>query len=353
VNILDSPVLWYALSVEAGLFVLLIIGLLAGGALADRRRVRDLRRLGEIQTALVQEEETPGGDSGLRQIVGSLPPRLQIRMLAELMPNLVGRRRAVLSLAVAGTDLAAHAYALCGSRLWWRRQRGLRLLAMLDGPTASLVRLFHDPSRRVRTQAVAWAAHHPTPEGIQALFDMVGDPRRAAQFLVKDALVRIGSPVVPHLVRFLTEETGERLRVGLEIAIALGDARTLQPALAAAVDSTAENRALVAALAGSLGGQDAVERLQAMLGDPDGGVRAASAAGLGAASHWPAAAHVAALLGDSEWVVRSQAAVALGAMGAPGMLMLRTAMSHPDRFARDAAHRVLDLLQAGSRRRAG
>jgi HEAT repeat protein len=332
---------------------ILLVVVIARGALRDRRAARDGRRLVELQAALVTADEPSGDGYRIEQAVAALPLRAQASLLAGLLPNLAGQQRAALLLAVAGTDLPTRAEGWCRSRFWRRRRQGVRLLALLDTGSGAAAQLLHDPHQRVRNQAVSWAARHPTADVIGALLEMVGRPRQAAPFLVKDALVRIGDPVVDPLIRFLTVERGARLRVGLEIATALADPRVLPAALAASADSSPDNRALAATLAGRMGGEDAVRRLRELLGDPDPAVRAAAAGGLGTCAHWPSAAQVASLLGDSAWLVRSEAAVALGAMGAPGILLLRRSLTDEDPFARDAAHRVLDLLHAGSQRSAG
>jgi HEAT repeat protein len=353
VRLSDPTPLWYVSAVEAALVLVLVLLVLTRGAMGDRRVSRDARRLDTVRAALGEAAGTPGAESLVREAVSALPLRLQVSVLTELLPNLAGRQRALLSMAAAGSDITVRAEAWCCSRLWWRRRQGVRLLALFGSGSTFPVRLLTDARRAVRAQAVAGVAAHPTPQGIEALLDMLGDPRQAAPFLVKDALVRIGPPVVPPLIRFLTVEDGPRRGTGLEVAIALADPRTVAAALAASTDRLPENRALAATLAGALGGEDAVERLREMLDDPHPDVRAASAAGLGACAHWPAAAQVAALLGDRAWTVRSGAALALGAMGAPGLLMLRRVKSAHDPFARDAAHRVLDLLENSAHRRSG
>jgi len=52
---------------------------------------------------------------------------------------------------------------------------------------------------------------------------------------------------------------------------------------------------------------------------------------------------VSLLLRDQAWVVRREAALALRAMGAPGTLLLRRALTSDDRFAADMAKQVLGL----------
>ncbi|MCW3016357.1 MAG: rane protein of unknown function, partial [Solirubrobacterales bacterium] len=79
------------------------------------------------------------------------------------------------------------------------------------------------------------------------------------------------------------------------------------------------------------------------LADADAGVRAAAARSLGAAGHWTAAGKLRRALGDPAWEVRRAAGLALRALGAPGEVLLRQALSDEDRFARDMARLVLEL----------
>ncbi|MBV9108435.1 MAG: HEAT repeat domain-containing protein, partial [Gemmatimonadetes bacterium] len=98
-----------------------------------------------------------------------------------------------------------------------------------------------------------------------------------------------------------------------------------------------------AALAGAIGGDALVRRVEGLLDDPDASVRAAAAAALGHLGHWPAATRLAAMLRDPAWVVRSQSALAMRRLGSPGQLLLRRALDDRDRFAADIARQVLDM----------
>jgi HEAT repeat protein len=93
----------------------------------------------------------------------------------------------------------------------------------------------------------------------------------------------------------------------------------------------------------AIGGAEAAAVLQRLLADPDPAARAAAAGGLGHLGHWPAAAALAAALRDPSWDVRRGAGLALSALGAPGELFLREALTDQDRFAADMARQILEL----------
>ena len=86
-----------------------------------------------------------------------------------------------------------------------------------------------------------------------------------------------------------------------------------------------------------------------LLVDDNSSVRAAAAESLGRMHHWQAASKLADGLRDPTWRVRRGAGLALRAIGAPGVLFLRRALSGDDQFAADMAQQVLDLPATASR----
>jgi HEAT repeat protein len=108
-------------------------------------------------------------------------------------------------------------------------------------------------------------------------------------------------------------------------------------------DPDPETRRQAARLLGALGGPGAVEGLVSLTVDQDADVRAAAARGLGVLERREAAPRLAGMLRDQSWGVRQAAGLALRALGAPGTIYLRRALSDHDRFARDMAQQILDL----------
>ena len=108
-------------------------------------------------------------------------------------------------------------------------------------------------------------------------------------------------------------------------------------------DPSAPVRARATAILGVLGGKEGVHALLHRLTDPEPEVRASAAHAVGELGHWPAAPVLADLLRDRAFPVRREAALALRRLGAPGMLLLRRALSDANGFASDMARQVLDL----------
>lgn len=106
-------------------------------------------------------------------------------------------------------------------------------------------------------------------------------------------------------------------------------------------------RAGSARVLGATGGETAPAVLWPLLADPVAEVRQAAVQALGRLRHWASAAQILPLLGDPTWPVRRETAIALLAMGAPGALILRTALGSPDRFAADMAAQALGAQEAG------
>lgn len=206
--------------------------------------------------------------------------------------------------------------------------------------------LFDDRHAEVRAQAAVWAADRSEPASIMGLLGLLADAEPLCRFSAQDALLRCGPPAVDPLAQKLATSHGVGLEAALEVAIGLADPCLLPAALALCREGQPRARALAAALAGSLGGAEAVSVLVGMLDDTDPGARAAAARSLSRLGQWQTAPAVALLLGDRHWMVRREAGEALRNLGGPGILLLRRALGDPDPFAQDMARHVLDVIEA-------
>ena len=319
------------------------VSALVGHALHARRRARrDRARFGVLHR-LVSLRLAEGTGRLSSALLRSMPFRLQVRLLHELAPSLAGAQRARLTELMTRVGITERAERWCGSRRWWRRLQGLRLLTELRAGAAIAPALLDDPRPEVRAQAIEWVTENPDPVLIGRMLCLLDDDRMKGLLPVKDGLVRIGRPCLVPLTHFLSDRRGSALRAGLEVAAVLADPMMLAPAITATRDADPRTRAVAADLTAALGGEDAVDRLAELLDDPHPDVRAAAVRGLGRLEYWPAAARAALLLRDPAWVVRSAAALTLRAFGATGLLLLRRALMDDDPFARDAARQVLDL----------
>ena len=341
----SQELLRLTLTIEGILLVIVLTAILSHAfwAVSGDRRLRQRMQIGR-DLVLASLGGTPGGpiDDDLVERLGRLGRRTQIRLLAELAPSLEGAQRATLRELATRLGLTARAERRCHSRLWWRRLYATRLLTLIDAGEDIMPALIHDPHQLVRTQVAEWAALHPDPAALAALAVLLDDQERIARFAVQDTLLRIGQPAVPVLVRALGTMGPLGIASGLLVAARLGDPDLLPLALSFADHPVPAVRAAAADALGGLGSDDAVAVLCRLLHDPAMDVRQAAARALGRLRHWASAAALLPLLGDPTWPVRRQSALALAAMGAPGSLVLRTALQGDDRFAADIAGQALD-----------
>lgn len=278
-----------------------------------------------------------------RSSLHALPPSVRIGLLAALGAALSGSGRDRLTALATDLGVSAWAERCCRSRRWWRRLRGVRVLTSVGGGDDVVPALLRDAHREVRAAAAAWSVDRPRPDSVARLLDLLGDPEPLVRFAAKNALLRIGRESVEGVADRISKANGRQLEELLEVAIGLAEPRLAAPAQRLVADRSPRVRALTARLIAAVGGARAVVAVEALLNDPDSEVRAAAVAGLGQLGHWPSGPAIAAALRDPAWDVRRQAALALRALGAPGLVLLRCALSDDDRYARDIARQVLDL----------
>lgn len=321
-----------------------VIAAMVGHAvwLAVRRRRLASRLVGVAADLAAAVQGKGVAQAGLTRL-DRLPTSEQIAAFDGIGANLAGVQRERLTQVAVRVGLIAKAERWCTSRRWGQRLRGARLLTLLEGGTAVVPSLLDDVRPEVRAQAALWAGAHPDPESIERLLAMLSDRDSLIRFTVQDSLMRVGRPAIEPLLRHLSAAQGAPTKDALELAAGIADVRFLMPALELCRAPEGPTRSGAATLAGSIGGSQATTVLMELLGDRDPGVRSAAAKALGTLGHWPAGGKLAACLSDSAWDVRQAAGIALRALGPAGVLLLRKALSDPDRFARDVARQVLDL----------
>jgi HEAT repeat protein len=329
------------LVVEAGFFLAGVLGLFACAAvrsLGHRRTDHGTRRARELAREAVLGD-SPAGPAGAA--LRELSHTHRRAVLMELAGS-VGALARVRELADE-SGVTARAERWCCSRRWWRRLRGLRVLARVGVEPAALRRFLDDPHPAVRAAAADAAAHPVPPDVVSRLLGMLDDRDRSCRFAALAALVRAGREAVGDIREYLAAEHVAQPEAGLAVATALAEPALLGPALrlSAAPETVVRRRA--AALLARIGGDTVTERLEGLLTDPDAGVRAEAVHGLGELGHWPAAAYLADALRDPAWDVRAAAALALHRLGPVGRVYLRRATGADDRFAADIARQILAM----------
>ena len=331
--------------------LLLSLAILFGHvAVAHRRESRWRVSVEKGRRALLEVVRTGRVTKPDETVLRELPVRHQIRLFTELVPSIAGQSREQLVKLAREIGLVPAAERMTQGRDWRARLHGVRLLSAVGGGEKVVPPLLDDPHPAVRTEAVEWAGNHPTPDLVERLVRLLPRTDRYGGFVVRDALLRIGPPVAVPLARYLERHNGRNALPALDVAAGVPDVRFAEPALRLCQDPLPHVRARAAALAGALGSEEAVGRLQALVADEDAEVRAAAAAALGRLGHWPSAALIAPLLRDRAWIVRSQSALALRSLGSPGQLYLRKGLGDEDPFAADISRQVLDLPDSSAQR---
>lgn len=274
------------------------------------------------------------------------PMGLRLELCVEFASAVSGQARDRLQALALQVGLISRAEAFCRSRRWTRRLRGARTLTMLHDigqSSDTLYLLLHDSHSAVRAQAIEWAAARATPDLVTILVERLADPSPLSRYISQDALRHAGMAAVEPVIRYLQTHRGAGLLAALAAAKGLALPALLPTVLALMSDPSAAVRARATAILGVLGGEEGVQALLHRLTDPEPEVRASAAHAVGELGHWPAAPVLADLLRDRAFPVRREAALALRRLGAPGMLLLRRALTDANGFASDMARQVLDL----------
>jgi HEAT repeat protein len=114
-------------------------------------------------------------------------------------------------------------------RRWW----AARSLALIDSPAAValLLPLLSDPDADLRACAIAALGARRAVEAVSALVAALADPSPYLSRLASDALIQIGPPAVPDLIRALQTSASQQTRIHAARALALLAAPESIPAL--------------------------------------------------------------------------------------------------------------------------
>ena len=351
---IQKYVLDFVIRVELGLLILAVGLLFAHGAwllIFGRRNARNivvgraalLSALDRLSPASAANGAMPPAEFPETATLRGLPKRLVATIFLEISRNVSGSGANALRDLASLVGLTRRARKMCRSRRWSHRLAGARILSQLKVQDAAMSSLLRDPQAPVRAQAVDWAASFPSADLIEAMLALLGDAEMLSRFAVQDALLRMGTPVIVPLARYLESHSGVAAEAGLKVATAMPNPVFLGSAMRFSADADPELRSLAARLLGAIAGESSAARLVELLDDENPGVQSEAASALGRMHHWPAASKLASLLGHSSWTVRHSAGMALRAIGGPGVLLLRRAMGGDDRYSADMAELVIGL----------
>lgn len=188
----------------------------------------------------------------------------------------------------------------------------------------------------------------PTPENVERIRSLVGDPDRDVRSTAIFALATLGEPDASELALAGLDDTDPFVRSTCAVLLADVEDPRVEAALGERLlgdeDSTVRWRAAESLTAH--GGPTALAALADGMSDPSREVRLASVSGIARLAPGEHVAMLARLVGeDPEWEIRVQAARGLGRAGDPGGRgALDGALDDPNEFVRSAAAFALTLL---------
>jgi HEAT repeats len=341
--VIDEGILVTAATVLFALAAVTLVVWLVHAAWSTLRE----RRAASLRPPALQALATAirDGDSGPAiATLGTLNRDARTGAVVDMAYTVAGEQRERLNALVRETGIWTRAIGWAVSGLWSRRLRAARLFALFgSGAEGRGEPLLDDPRPDVRAQASEWAGEYPTPGRTDRLVRMLTDRDPRCRFAAREALINSGRAAVPSIRERLEAKDGESLPDLLAVAAALAVPEFLPPGIELCGSPDPAIRAAAAALAGSIGGPDAVAALSDLLRDPAPRVRIAAVQGLGRLGHWQAAGTVAELLEDEGWMVRRAAALALDRMGPTGSLLLNRAAREGSPATADTVRYALGL----------
>lgn len=318
-----------------------VVGVLHDAAVRHRERSFE-RACGPLVDAVLGSEDAAAlAIPTLRR----LPRRALAQALVGLATDLGGDALPRLRRVSEATGVGRRIRRLAQGR--WRRRASAAQLQMLlpdDDPLRTALVL--DPHPVVRARAVEALGPEEALDASRRLFDLLGDDNPGVRLAAQLALLRCDARLVPHLIDHLAGEDSTGTLLGLEVAANLPDPRLGVVLLRHADDPDPNRRMLVATALGSTLSQtdEALAVLSELLDDPDSTVRANAAGAIGRLAALELAPRLAAKLSDPAWVVRREAGTSLARMAPVGTMLLRVHLADVDRFARDMARQILDIV---------
>jgi HEAT repeat protein len=329
----------------ASCFALACLYLLLG-AVHDARAARRTAQLtaGKATIAsLLGTGELVDEEHALDDLVG-LQRRAAVPLLRALAVDLDGEALGRLRAAAEATGLDHSIRRLARSRRWRRRLAAAQLAHLLRHGDPARIALLRDRRALVRAR-VAEGLSPPDAQAHGALLvSLLADTDHGVVFSAQQALLRGGGGVVDPLADALGRARFRGLTRALEVAASLPDPALAAPLTRLAGHTDGAVRALAARGLGNVGVRGALTVIGGLLDDTEPAVRAAAASAAGTMRAIELATSLGRALSDRDWEVRYRAAAALGELGAPGLLVLRRHLDDPDRYARDVARQMLDIV---------
>ncbi len=342
-----SLALLTAIAIAQTVFLASVLLLLAGGhwagALRTSRRALDREEATEITRRFL------AGGLRAEQAAAALD-ELRFVNLAAFLQGFAGQRTGDdwdrMVRLVRTTSWFARLRAGAGSRLWWRRLRAARCIAVLATAEDLLLvhRLIEDPRPSVRTAATRSLRRVPSPGVVSAILDVASTAEPVVRNFMLEVLADSRALALPIMLERLSASCDRlQLRALLDLCGLLGTPGLLPSVLAHVRAPALEVRIAATTALRGFPHPEAEAALVGQLRDESWQVRARAAASLGAIGAVGARHALARSLCDPNWWVRLRSAIALRMLGAPGIAVLEAMDPRVDAYAHDMACYVLRL----------
>lgn len=342
-----SLALLTAIAIAQTVFLASVLLLLAGGhwagALRTSRRALDREEATEITRRFL------AGGLRAEQAAAALD-ELRFVNLAAFLQGFAGQRTGddwdrIVRL-VRTTSWFGRLRAGAGSRLWWRRLRAARCIAVLATADDLLLvhRLIEDGRPSVRTAATGSMRRVPSPGVVSAILNVASTSQPVVRNFMLEVLADSRALALPIMLERLSAPCDRlQLRALLDLCGLLGTPGLLPSVLSHVEAPSLEVRIAAATALRGFPHPDAEAALVGLLEDESWQVRARAASSLGAIGAVGACHALARSLCDLNWWVRLRSAIALRMLGRAGLAVLREVDPRVDAYAYDMACYVLRL----------
>ncbi|MEA3470343.1 MAG: HEAT repeat domain-containing protein, partial [Thermodesulfobacteriota bacterium] len=197
------------------------------------------------------------------------------------------------------------------------RKKALQALGKTGDPRGvpSIVAALKDENPDIRFESAAALKRIGNEGAVKPLINALEDESAEVREIAADALMAIGSPAVESLINALAEGRKSSRRLAAHALGTIGDARSIEPLIAALKDEDWKVVKGSALSLGKIGVKSALEPLVALLEEKDPNIREGAAEALGTIGDKRAVPPLIDALADESSFVRRKAADSLGALG--------------------------------------
>ena len=340
------------IALAQGVFLVFTVAMLLINRTRQSLRGGGRRRAESIVSAPVKQWLIGQGDA--RDVAAALrgvPADFALEQLVSVLASRVSsEEHDELATALREEEWVRDVVRQARSRVWWRRLRAARLLAVVGvARDRELLRLLlADSNPAVQTAATSALRRLANDALINFILEQLPDRAIAVRRYQFAELKECWRLTTPSLLRRVTRGAAPlSLEVWINLAESIGSAELLERVVTLHDHENALVRIAVAKALKRYYHPDSVTALIVLLRDRDWRVRGQAARALGAIGASEAVVALGSALCDSSWWVRFRSGLALAQLGEAGRRVLRDARATGDHFAADMATMISGLSEGG------